>query len=230
MPRSAASTRTDGDALLGIGQVLSRLTPEFPELTPSKLRFLEEQGLITPARSESGYRKFCEEDVDRITLILSMQRDHYLPLKVIRTYLEDQDAGREPQLPVPESLPTMLDRSRRLGRDELVREAEATHALLDEAVAASLLPAATTYGEDALVVLRSLAELRSVGIEPRHLRGLRSAAERETVLIQNAVEPIHRRGAASSRAGAAERALEIAGHLESVRSSLIRSAIVRQYR
>ena len=121
MPRSAASTRTDGDALLGIGQVLARLTPEFPDLTPSKLRFLEEQGLITPARAESGYRKFCEDDVARITLILSMQRDHYLPLKVIRTYLDDQDAGRNPQLPVPESLPTILDRSRRLGRDESPR-------------------------------------------------------------------------------------------------------------
>ncbi|WP_353809748.1 transcriptional regulator FtsR [Agromyces sp. SYSU T00194] len=230
MARAAASTRTDGDALLGIGQVLSRLTPEFPELTPSKLRFLEEQGLITPARSESGYRKFCADDIERITLILSMQRDHYLPLKVIRGYLDDRDAGREPTLPVPDGLPSILDRSRRLGRDELIREAEATPALLDEAVAASLLPASSTYGEDALAVLRSLAELCTVGIEPRHLRGLRSAAERETVLIQNAVEPISRRGAASSRAGASERALEIAGHLESVRSSLIRSAIARQYR
>jgi DNA-binding transcriptional MerR regulator len=80
-------------ALLSIGQVLARLTPEFPDLSSSKLRFLEERGLITPARTASGYRKFSPSDLERLRIILAMQRDHYLPLKVIKAYLTDLDAG-----------------------------------------------------------------------------------------------------------------------------------------
>jgi DNA-binding transcriptional MerR regulator len=100
VPASAARARVPGAApLLSIGQVLARLTPEFPDLTPSKLRFLEEQGLVSPARTESGYRKFGAGDLDRLRLILSMQRDYYLPLKVIRSYLDDLDAGLSPTLP-----------------------------------------------------------------------------------------------------------------------------------
>ena len=94
MPGTAASAHASGQGqLLGIGQVLARLQPEFPELTPSKLRFLEEQRLVSPARTAAGYRKFSEADVERITVVLSMQRDQYLPLKVIRAHLEAIDAG-----------------------------------------------------------------------------------------------------------------------------------------
>src|SRR4051812_33746402 len=73
--------------MLSIGQVLARLSPEFPDLSPSKLRFLEERQLIAPSRTESGYRKFSSADLERLRFVLSMQRDYYLPLKVIRGYL-----------------------------------------------------------------------------------------------------------------------------------------------
>jgi DNA-binding transcriptional MerR regulator len=73
--------------LFTIGQVLSVLNPEFPDLSPSKLRFLEEQGLIEPQRTPAGYRKFSEQDVQRTRVILELQRDQYLPLRVIRDYL-----------------------------------------------------------------------------------------------------------------------------------------------
>jgi DNA-binding transcriptional MerR regulator len=229
---SAASARTGGHApLLSIGQVLARLTPEFPELTPSKLRFLEEQGLIAPARTESGYRKFCGPDLDRIRIILSMQRDHYLPLKVIRSYLDELDAGHNPPIPGTSSAgASMLGGGRRFRRTELIREARATPALLDEAVTASLIIAADTYGEDALAVLSALVDLRRSGIEPRHLRGLRSAAEREVGLIESALAPLSRRRDPSSQAGALERGREIAARLETVRSSLVRSALERSAR
>ena len=98
--RKAPATR----GLLSIGQVLAKVSPDFPDLTPSKLRFLEEQGLITPERTPSGYRKFSVEHVDRLRLILTMQRDHYLPLKVIRTHLDEIDAGNTPALPNAHSL------------------------------------------------------------------------------------------------------------------------------
>lgn len=218
-----------GPNLLSIGQVLARLNPEFPDLTPSKLRFLEERQLVSPARTESGYRKFSPADLERLRFVLSMQRDHYLPLKVIRGYLDDLDAGREPVLPggVQVTAPSMLSSDRRLSREELIREAGANAMLLSDAVSASLIVPADHYGDDALAVLRSLVELQRSGIEPRHLRGFRAAAERELGLIESALIPVARRKDASSRAKAAELAREIAGQLEVVRSSLIRSALTR---
>jgi len=227
--RDAAQARVPGATnLLSIGQVLAKLSPEFPDLTPSKLRFLEERQLVAPARTESGYRKFSPSDMDRLRFVLTMQRDHYLPLKVIRGFLAELDAGRTPVLPGGASAaPSMLSSERKFTRDELVREAGATAMLLQDAVTASLIVPADVFGEDVLTVLKSLVELQRSGIEPRHLRGFRAAAERELGLIENALMPVARRKDASSRARAAEMAREIAGQLEVVRSSLIRSALTR---
>ena len=217
-----------GSSLLSIGQVLAKLNPEFPDLTPSKLRFLEERQLVAPARTESGYRKFSSTDMERLRFVLTMQRDHYLPLKVIRGYLAEMDAGRTPELPGGGvAAPSMLSSERRLTRDELIREAGANAMLLQDAVSASLIVPADHFGDDALAVLTSLVELQRSGIEPRHLRGFRAAAERELGLIENALMPVARRKDSSSRARAAEMAREIAGQLEIVRSSLIRSALTR---
>jgi len=229
MPASSAARSSGAPSLLSIGQVLARLNPEFPDLSPSKLRFLEERQLITPSRTESGYRKFSPADVERLRLVLSMQRDYYLPLKVIRSYLDELDAGREPVLPggVTVAAPSMLPSERRLSRDELIREAGANAMLLQDAVSASLIVPADHYGDDSLAVLKALVELQRSGIEPRHLRGFRAAAERELGLIESALIPIARRKDASSRAKAQELAREIAGQLEVVRSSLIRSALGR---
>jgi DNA-binding transcriptional MerR regulator len=224
---TAPTRAVPGVQLLSIGQVLARLSPEFPDLSPSKLRFLEERHLVTPSRTESGYRKFSPTDLERLRLVLTMQRDYYLPLKVIRGYLEDLDAGREPVLPggVTVSGPSMLPSDRRLSRDELVKEAGATPMLLGDAVTASLIVPAEHYGDDELSVLKALVELQRSGIEPRHLRGFRAAAERELGLIESALIPVARRKDASSRAKALDMAREIAGQLEVVRSNLIRSAL-----
>ncbi|MGV8857008.1 transcriptional regulator FtsR [Rhodoglobus sp.] len=214
--------------LLSIGQVLAKLSPEFPDLTPSKLRFLEERKLVAPARTASGYRKFSSSDMERLRFVLSMQRDHYLPLKVIRGYLEEMDAGRTPELPGGAvAAASMLSAERKLTREELIREAGASPMLLSDAISSSLIVASDVFGEDSLAVLKSLVELQRSGIEPRHLRGFRASAERELGLIESALMPVARRKDASSRARAAEMAREIAGQLEIVRSSLIRSALSR---
>ncbi len=229
MARAAAQAKSPGPSgLLSIGQVLAKLSPEFPDLSPSKLRFLEERQLITPARTESGYRKFSPSDLERLRFVLTLQRDHYLPLKVIRGYLDELDAGRTPELPAgaPAS-PSMLPTDRRYTREELTREAGATPALLQDAVSASLLPPAEVYGAEALQVLKALAELQRNGIEPRHLRGFRAAAERELALIENALLPVSRRRDPAGRAKTAEMARELAGQLDIVRTNLVRSALAR---
>lgn len=227
MARASAQARQPGGgSLLSIGQVLARLSPEFPDLSPSKLRFLEERQLIAPARTESGYRKFSPADLERLRFVLTMQREHYLPLKVIRGYLDEMDAGRQPALPGGATqVPSMLSSEKRRSREELIREAGATVMLFNDAISASLILPAELFGDDALLVLRSLVELQRSGIEPRHLRGFRAAAERELGLIESALIPVARRKDASSRAKAAELAKEIAGQLEVVRGSIIRSAL-----
>jgi DNA-binding transcriptional MerR regulator len=226
---AAARSGSPAADLLTIGQVLARLKPEFPDLSSSKLRFLEERELVTPIRTASGYRKFSAADVERLRIVLGLQRDHYLPLKVIKEYLADLDAGREPVLPGGGDgpRPSILGGEKRYTRDDLVRAAGASPMLLSDAVSASLLPASDTFGEDSVVVLKALVELQRSGIEPRHLRTFRGTAEREVGLIESALMPVSRRGDATSRAKAVELAREIAGHLEVIRSNLIRAAIGR---
>ncbi len=211
---------------ISIGQVLSKLEDDFPELSPSKLRFLEDRGLIQPARTASGYRNFSPEDIDRIKLVLLMQRDHYLPLKVIRTYLADLDAGHDPAGPgTAAGGPTSRARPRRLTREDLRVAAAAATDLLGDAIATGLMTAEESYGESDVTTLRALADLRSAGIEPRHLRAMRIAVERELELVANVLLPVRRRPDAASRQRADERAVELAGRIETVRASLVQRAL-----
>ena len=230
MARSTAQAKNAGPVLLSIGQVLAKLTPDYPDLTPSKLRFLEEQGLVSPSRTPCGYRKFSAEDLERLKLVLAMQRDHYLPLKVIRDYLADLDAGLTPLLPGGQpapARPNMLSTSRKYTREDLLREAGASTQLLTDAVSASLIQAADVFGDDALQVLKALVDLKQRGIEPRHLRTIRAAVERELGLIESAVAPIARRRDASSRAKTADTAQDIARQLDVVRANLLRAGLDR---
>lgn len=231
MAGSAAHARSsEAHGLLSIGQVLARLTSEFPDLTPSKLRFLEDRNLITPARTESGYRKFSQADVERLRFVLTVQRDHYLPLKVIRGLLADLDAGKQPELPggpVTGSIPSILANDRRLSRDELLRESGSSAQLLNDAISASLIAPGEWFSEDVLSVLRALVELQRSGIEPRHLRGYRAAADRELGLIESAVSPLLRRSDAVSRSRALDVARDIAAQLDIVRGSLTRATLTR---
>ena len=224
----AAQARSAAPTLFSIGQVLAKLMPDFPDISPSKLRFLEAERLVSPARTESGYRKFSHADIERLRFVLTMQRDHYLPLKVIRVQLEDFDAGRVEKLSAPARISgSMLDAERRLNRADLLRESGATAPLLADAISHSLVAAADTYGDDTVALLRALVELQRFGLEPRHLRGFRQAAEREVGLIDSALETVRHRPGSGSRARAAELGREIASRLELVRTALIRNALDR---
>ena len=189
----------------GIGAVLQLLQAEFADVTISKIRFLEAEGLVTPARTASGYRKFSAADVERLRYVLTVQRDQYLPLKVIKEHLGAIDRGLRPavagppvapsSLPEPPGLPVADDfgasgTELRLTRAELASAAKVSAELLDELESHGLVVASGNhYDGDAIVIARVAAELAAYGIEPRHLRAFRTAADREVGLIEQVTGP-----------------------------------------
>ncbi|WP_125098358.1 transcriptional regulator FtsR [Leucobacter chromiireducens] len=221
---TGAAARQPVSGLLSIGQVLSYLAVDFADLSPSKLRFLEEQGLVTPERTKSGYRKFSQAHIERLRLILTLQRDHYLPLKVIAEVLDEMDQGRDPIIPgaARRSASSILSPKRVLSSDELCRSTGASTRFLGEAIAAGLLPAAEVFPHDAVAQLTALLRLAERGITPRHLRSVRVAVEREAELISRAAST---RGVKRGTPAGDEEALEFAGYLDTVRSGVLRRAI-----
>lgn len=218
---ATASLRAVPAGLLSIGQVLARLQEDFADLTPSKLRFLEDQGLVAPERTKSGYRKFSQEHVERIRLVLTLQRDHYLPLKKIAEVLEELDEGRDPIIPgtSQRSASTILTSKQVLSSDELCRTAGTNKRFLGEAIAAGLLPAAEVFSFDTVAQLTALLKLSQAGLTPRHLRSLRIAAERDAELLAHAISS---RGEKQGSPSAIDGSLELVEYLETVRSGVLR--------
>jgi DNA-binding transcriptional MerR regulator len=226
---------------LGISEVLARLRADFPEVSVSKIRFLETEGLLTPARSPSGYRRFSIADVDRLRYILEAQRDHYLPLRVIKERLARLEApgtagpvrgraggsGLQPAPPGPVTAsPVTASTTQLLSRRELVEAAGLTDALLTELEAFGLLRrVGRQYGPEALVVARTAVALTAYGVEARHLRAVRAAAERETTMIESLVAPIQRQRGAGARELAARTAGELADLVIRLHSALVEGAL-----
>ena len=188
--------------LVGIGTLIGELTEEFPDVTVSKVRFLEAQGLVTPIRTPSGYRRYSAADRDRLRYVLTVQRDHFLPLKVIREHLDAMERGLEPpdlHDPAPQapqgpgpgfaSLTEESPEPLALSRAELLRASGLTSALLEEAEQQGLISPGE-YDRDALDIARTVAGLADYGLTPRHLRAIRLAAEREIGLIEQVTTPM----------------------------------------
>ena len=229
---------------MNIVEVLDRLRSDFPGITIPKIRFLEDKGLIKPERTPAGYRKFTAEDVDRLRYILKMQRDHYLPLKVIGEHLDAIDRGLEPPpieavvptvpkvalaadgLPSPESF-SRTDNVR-LSRKELLKIAEVSEALLDQLEQYGLIvPRAGTghYDTDALVIAKSARELADFGFEPRHLRAFKTSADREIGLVDQVVAPLKRGRDAAAKARAEEAVSEIAALSVRLHATLVKTGL-----
>ncbi|MGV9789234.1 transcriptional regulator FtsR [Streptomyces sp. NPDC003435] len=229
---SGTAARDSGP--MSIGTVLNVLRDEFPEVTISKIRFLESEGLIEPQRTPSGYRKFSPRDVERLGHVLRMQRDHYLPLKVIREHLDAMERGDAVQLPVvgrqrgaeePEEAewPTVA----RIGRDELLAAAGIDEADLREWESYGLLAplADGVYDAEAVTVAALVAELGGFGIEPRHLRVMKAAAEREAGLVDQVVAPLKRHRNPQTRVLAEARTKELAALTMKLHSALVKAAL-----
>jgi DNA-binding transcriptional MerR regulator len=223
--QSESRVPSSSKALLSIGQVLHRLTPEFPDLSPSKLRFLEDRELITPGRTPAGYRTYSSADVERLRFILGLQRDHYLPLKVIKQYVDDVDAGKLVDAPVSKPLASVVGNPGRLERKELLERTGAESSLLDEAIAQGLIAAGKLFDQHDERILRALQSTGKVGLTPRHLRGLKAAAEREVDLVRRAVAAQTGKSNPQSKRSQAERAAELADDVNALRMSLVRKAL-----
>ena len=225
--------------LMTIGDVLGLLRPEFPDITISKIRFLESEGLVEPQRSPSGYRKFGAADVERLRFVLTAQRDHYMPLRVIRRHLEARDRGesvpplgareassrRRPRTLVAADT-TAPDPAVRLTRRQLLDGAGIDEALLARLEEYGLVHRSGSHYEgEALGVCRIAAALGEFGFEVRHLRAVKAAADRQVGLIEQMVAPQLRRRSRGAHEEAAETAREIAALSVRLHSALVNAGL-----
>ena len=238
------SAAASGRVRHNIGEVLDLLRPDFPGVTIPKIRFLEDKGLVKPERTPAGYRKFSGDDVDRLRYVLRMQRDHYLPLRVIGEHLDAIDRGMEPPPiePVVPTVPTVAlsadgvpspesFRRRdnlRLSRKELLKLAEVSEDVLTELEQFGLVTPRTGtghYDTDALVIVTTARELAEFGLEPRHLRAFKTSADREIGLVEQVVAPQKRGRDAAARGRAEETVSEIAALSVRLHATLVKAGL-----
>jgi DNA-binding transcriptional MerR regulator len=249
--------------LRSIGQVLASLKSEFPDISISKIRFLESAGLLAPQRAPSGYRRYSDSDVDRLRYILRVQKTHYLPLKVIREQLEQMDRGVEPprldplhpqsggapangvragqaapSQPAPAAGTTngstaaaangqarQPTKPIRLSRDDLLEASGLTDSALAELESIQVVvPRRGTqyYGREALAIAVAARRLAVYGIDSRHLRAFKLAADREIGLVEQAIAPHSR---SRGKDGRGDVAAEVTQLVIGVHAALIRTAM-----
>jgi DNA-binding transcriptional MerR regulator len=233
---------------MSIGAVLDLLRGDFPDVTISKIRFLEAEGLVTPERTASGYRRFTAYDCARLRFILTAQRDQYLPLKVIKAQLDAQPDGELPQsgsaYGVPRLVPVdprsdtavgdtadgisgVAPTQVRLRREDLLARSGIDEGLLAELIKAGVIKPgrAGFFDEHSVATAQCAKALAEYGVEPRHLRAFRSAADRQSDLIAQIAGPVVKAGKAGARDRADDLAREVAALAITLHTSLIKSAV-----
>ncbi|MGZ8745835.1 MAG: transcriptional regulator FtsR [Mycobacterium sp.] len=248
-------SQPDTPALTGmsIGAVLDLLRPDFPDVTISKIRFLEAEGLVTPERTASGYRRFTAYDCARLRFILTAQRDQYLPLKVIKSALDAQPDGELPQSGSAYGVPRLVTVSGdsadfadfadfddgaagisavartqvRLSREDLLARSGVDDELVTALVKAGVITTgpAGFFDEHSVTIAQCARALAEYGVEPRHLRAFRSAADRQSDLIAQIAGPVVKAGKAGARDRADDLAREVAALAITLHTSLIKSAV-----
>jgi DNA-binding transcriptional MerR regulator len=229
-------------AYLSIGEVLSKLKAEFSDITISKIRFLESEGLIEPQRTPSGYRKFTNNDLERLRFVLLAQRDQYLPLKVIKDNLDAMDRGlvpaktigavATPRLAAQDGVLTSdqftSNNDLRLTRAELISASNLSDEQLAEIESYGLISIrGRHYDSDALAVAKAVAEISAFGIGARHLRAFKTAADREIGLVEQVTTPLLRQKGSEAIARAEEVEKELASLSIRLHASLVRAGLHR---
>ena len=229
---------------MSIGAVLDSLRPDFPDVTISKIRFLEAEGLVTPERTASGYRRFTAYDCARLRFILTAQRDQYLPLKVIKAQLDAQPDGELPRTGSAYGVPRLVPVSGepaasedfgaavaptqvRLSREDLLARSGVDDELLTALVKAGVITTGPGgfFDEHSVIIVQCARALAEYGVEPRHLRAFRSAADRQSDLIAQIAGPVVKAGKAGARDRADDLAREVAALAITLHTSLIKSAV-----
>ncbi|NBU93027.1 MAG: MerR family transcriptional regulator [Actinobacteria bacterium] len=229
-------------AYLSIGEVLSKLRAEFSDITISKIRFLESEGLIEPQRTPSGYRKFTNSDLERLRFVLLAQRDQYLPLRVIKENLDAIDRGLAPSansggIATPRlisqdgaltSATIGDDQDLRLTRAELISASEISDDHLAELESYGIISIRGRYYDaDALAIAKTVVAISAFGIGARHLRSFKTAADREIGLVEQVTAPIRSQKGAEAKAKAEETERELAVLSIRLHASLVRAGLRR---
>jgi DNA-binding transcriptional MerR regulator len=233
MSPAAAKTRARREGrLLTIGSVCRSLKGEFPDISISKIRYLEDQGLLTLQRTQGGYRLFSAEDVERLQTILRLQRDEFLPLRVIREALDSPGSAerrrrRDDGFSAPED---------EVGEDELLERAGVSSEVARELESFGLLAPRVEagerlYPESDVEIAATCARLSRYGIAPRHLRAFKTAVDREVGLIEAVLAPSLRARTPEKRRAGVEDAKTLAGLTGELRNLLflreLRKEVVR---
>jgi DNA-binding transcriptional MerR regulator len=224
-----------------IGEVLVAVKTEFPDITISKIRFLESEGLITPERTPSGYRKFYRDDVDRLKSILRMQRDEYLPLKVIKERLARSDAGEGAE---GSELEAAVDGDGSAAVEELAEAPTGLQMSLEEMSAATGVDrdrikelesfgivcahgpeGARYYDGDDYIVLSIVKDFLRHGIEPRHLTMYKHFADRESSFFEALVAPTLRQRNPDARRTATQTLTDLSATSRKFKQALLRNAL-----
>ena len=212
-----------------IGAVCERLREEFPDVSISKIRYLEDQGLLQPRRTRGGYRLFSEEDLERLATILRLQRDEFLPLRVIREELATPGAKERAKRRRPSGLTGHEDE---LDLEELCERAGITIARARELEEFGLLESRLEdgqriYAESEADIAAACEALSRFGIDPRNLRAFRTAADRESSLLEAAIGPALRSRSAERRQAALGDLQQLAQSAQELADLLLRRNVRR---
>ncbi|MBA3528749.1 MAG: MerR family transcriptional regulator [Propionibacteriaceae bacterium] len=219
-----------------IGQVLASLKGDFPDISISKIRFLESEGLIAPERAPSGYRRYAPPDIERLRYVLSVQRDHYLPLKVIREHLQMMDRGMSPpsvesirpiatESPQPPQPAQPPKQPLRLSRQDLLEASGLSEAALVDLERTQIVVCkrgTSHYGREALTLAIAAKRMAEYGIDGRHLRAFKMSADREVGLVEQAIAPHVRRAGGNKDVSGEVTQLVISFHAALVRTAMER--------
>lgn len=220
---------------MSIGAALAVLTKEFPAVRISKIRFLEEQGIVTPHRTASGYRSYSQADVERLRFALAAQRDSFLPLKVIRERLEELDR-QGTGAPSPGARVVTEDgeltaeaTNARMTLQQLAARCETPEedlrVLVDEGLLRADFSGRFSAANQQIVAL--IGALRDAGVDLRQIKAVRNGADRQLDVIRQLTAPIRSRKQATSTAAAAERSRELANLLGELHSKLLDDGVER---
>lgn len=229
-----------GRDYMTIGEVVDRLVSAYPDLTISKLRFLEDEGLVSPERTPGGYRKFTQVDLARVELVLRLQKEHFLPLAVIREKLAEYDRGRipaelrqvVPAVAQPVALP--LDEAQTMRVDDAPTALGVPVSFVRELAEFGLLEISKgdhgdEIGKSDVAIVHAAWDLRRFGVEPRHLRMYETFAERESSFFSQILMPAFRHRTPETRQKLIETLTELTTLTDELKGRLLRRALGRVF-